>query len=47
VGAPNVIRKTGDLRMNQSRAIALAATKDNGRIRLGGAWRLPVTKSTR
>lgn len=33
--------------MNQSRAIPAAATKDSGRIRLGGGWRMPVAKSTR
>jgi hypothetical protein len=33
--------------MNQSRAIAVAATKDSRRIRLGGSWRMPVVKSAR
>jgi hypothetical protein len=34
--------------MKQSQAIPMTtSTKDNGRIRLGGGWRLPAAKPTR
>ena len=33
--------------MMRSQAIRTTSTKDSGRIRLGGGWRLPAAKPTR